>query len=49
MSAVVGHGEALLIPRENCPAVPFVTADYGWLAVEMPLIRGVSYPLLCGF
>jgi hypothetical protein len=46
MSAVVGHGEELHIPWENCPAVPFVVADYGWLAVQMPLICRVSYLLL---
>jgi len=44
MFAVVGHGEEH-IPRENCPAGPVVVADYGWLAVQKPLIRRVSYLL----
>jgi hypothetical protein len=46
MSVVVGHGEELHITRENCPAAPFVVADYGWLAGQMPLIRRVSCLLL---
>jgi len=46
MSAVVSHGDELLIPRENCPAVPFVVVHYGWLAVQMPLTRRVPYLLL---
>jgi hypothetical protein len=46
MSVVVGHGEELNIPRKNCPAAPFVVADYGWLAGQMLLIRRVSSLLL---
>jgi hypothetical protein len=46
MSVVVGDGEELYIPRENCPAAPFVVADYVWLAGQMPLIRRVSSLLL---
>jgi hypothetical protein len=41
MSVAVGHDEDLHIPRENCPALPFVEADYGWFAGQMPLIRRV--------
>ena len=46
MSVVVGHGEGLHIPRENCPAVPLVAVYYGWLVGQMPLIRRVSSLLL---
>jgi len=46
MSAVVGHGEELHIPRENCHAVPFVVDSYGWRAVRMPLVLQVSSLLL---
>jgi hypothetical protein len=48
MSAVAGHGEELHIPRENCPAVPFAVAGYGWLAVQMPLVCRASCLLLWG-
>jgi hypothetical protein len=46
MSEVVGHGEELHIPWEKCPAAPFVVADNGCVAVQMPLIRRVSSLLL---
>jgi len=46
MSLVVGLGEELHIPRENCLAAPFVVADYTWLAGQIPLIRRVSSLLL---
>jgi hypothetical protein len=46
MSAVVGHGEELHIPREKWNATPFVVNNYGWHAVQMPLIRRVSYLLI---
>jgi hypothetical protein len=46
MSALVGHCEELIIPRENFHAVAFVVADYGWRAFQMPLIRRMSYLLL---
>jgi hypothetical protein len=46
VSVVVDHGEELHIPQENCPAAPFVVADYGWLAGQIPLIRRVSSLLL---
>jgi hypothetical protein len=46
MPAVFGRGEELHISRENCHAVPFSVADYGWRAFQMPLIRRISCLLL---
>jgi hypothetical protein len=46
MSEVVSHGEELHNPWQNCPAAPYVVADYGWLAGHMPLIRRVFSLLL---
>ena len=42
---MVDHGEELNIPKANYPAVQFVVADSGRLAVQMLLIRRVSYLL----
>ena len=34
--------KSFIFRGENCPATAFAVSDYGWLPVQMPLIRRVS-------